>query len=208
MGTYQNALNAVEGEMKKGVDSLYSSYLKQLEKNTKLIPDIKAKQDHDATAKYRTKSDTVRQRAISKETALFADLRRDVEAALTTAPTQEQINYLQALSLKPSLKKDDLDKAAIALKGNAIAEANISALAEREGFILLNLEEPPVLMDVLTLIDEFEESRKNSISCYLEVKQDGDRGEGLHSRLFTPGCGWSKAMEVSERVLDRYGSQG
>lgn len=207
MGTYTKSLGLIEAKMQAEVDAHYSAYLGKLEINRELLPEPKAKRDHTATQEYIEAAQKARDRAIREEQPLFDDLQRDVERALTAAPTHQQLAYLQTLSLKPNLKESDIVNAGIAVKGNAVAETNVCALAEREGIISSKINQPPELMELCSKIEEYRELRKLRINNYLLVQQDGQICDGPMSGWFVPGGGWSKTMEEAEDVLNRYGAQ-
>lgn len=204
MGTYQNSLESAENEMKTAVDSLYSAYLGKLEENRQFLPDLKAKRDHEATSEYIAASTAAKERCLAKEEPLFADLRRDVEKALTAAPSQGQLAYLQTLSLRSTLTESDIVTAAVA--GNAAAEANVAELAKRDGIISAKVTAPPALPDLLASIDKWEETRQQRVINYRTVQQDG-QVSGEPEFGFIPGGGWSKTMEEAEGAIERYGAK-
>lgn len=206
MGAYQNSLEAVENEMKSTVDALYSAYVGKLEDNRQFLPDLKAKRDHEATSEYVAASTAAKERALAKEAPLFADLRHDVEKALATAPSQAQLAYLQTLSLRSTLTESDIVTAAIAVAGNAAAEANVAELAAREGIVTAKVTTPPALPDLLASIDKWEETRRQRVMNYRTVQQDGQES-GEPEFGFIPGGGWSKTMEEAEDAIERYGAK-
>ena len=206
MGTYQNSLEAVENEMKGTVDALYSAYLGKLEDNRQFLPDLKAKRAHEATSEYIAASTAAKERCLAKEAPLFADLRRDVEKALAAAPSQGQLAYLQTLSLRSTLTESDIVTAAVAVAGNAAAEANVAELAKREGIISAKVTAPPALPDLLASIDKWEETRQQRVINYRTVQQDG-QVSGEPEFGFIPGGGWSKTMEEAEGAIERYGAK-
>ncbi len=206
MGTYQKALEAVEAEMQSAVDALFNSYQREVESNADLVPGKRAVLDRTAAAKYQAASQAAKERALAKEGPLFEDLRRDVEKALTAAPTPEQLAYLQTLSLRHSLTDDDIRTAAVAVAGNAAAEANVAALADSRGMISAAITIPPSLPDLLRRIDDFEESRRRSVTRYRSIQQNGQEDD-IHTMTFSPGAGWSRVMEDAEGALERYGAE-
>lgn len=206
MGTYQKALEAVETEMQGAVDALYKTYLGELEANRRFLPDVKAERDAKAAREYREASQVAKEQALEKEGPLFEDLRRDVEKALTAAPTPEQLAYLQTLSLRPSLTDEDIRTAAVAVAGNAAAEANVAALAARQGVASAKVAAPPSLTELLARIGEYEAFRRNRVMSYRTVQQDGQESEG-GTLGFIPGGGWSRAMADAEGALERYGAE-
>lgn len=202
MGKYLDRKTEIETEMREAIDRKHEAYTAKWEAAQAFKEDERIARVEAAAEYYEQACKPIRERAIEQEVTLFDDARRDLEAALIQAPTTDQLTYLQTLSLRSDLNIDDINQAAVIVKGNALAEKTLSDIATKNslefsyGAPIFNFRE------ISDGLDAFQERRTESINRY-GVLQGGLLADEAFNMCFMPN-GSCKAFDEMEEAIERY----
>lgn len=207
-GKYTKRKIEIESEMQRAVDTLRDTYRNLTESNANLYnPETCAERNSEAAEKYEQAAGRERDRAIAREVSLFDDMRRDLAAALSKAPTQDQLAYLQVLTMKNELTTDDVRQAFAVVGGNALAESALSDIATRttgSDSAMGLVPSAPSLSAITQGLDKFQHSRATSISRY-GTAADSALGDDLHTLCFMPD-GSNASFDAAEAAIAAYGA--
>lgn len=205
-GKYMNRKIGIETGMRESVDSLLEGYRRKLEANADYNDKERRERNREACDEYERAAQDKRDTAKALEAVMFDDMRRDLTAALSKAPTQDQLAYIQVLGMKSEVTASDVEQAIAALGGNAVAESALADIVARLGGGIAAESGVPDAPDLKSLLDglgRFQESRANSIDEYGKCA-NGTFADELRLMCFSPS-GSCKAFDGAENAIARYG---
>lgn len=202
MGKYLDRKTEIETEMQEAIDRKHEAYTAEYEAAQAFNEKECVQRIEAAAERYDQACAPIRERAIEREGHLFDDARRDLEAALIQAPTSDQLAYLQTLSLRSDLSSDDINQAAVMMKGNALAEKTLSDIAEKNRLGFSYAAPCFNFREIADGLDAFQERRAEAIGRYGAL-QGGLLADEAFNLCFLPSdsCG---AFDAMEEAIERY----
>lgn len=211
MGKYLDRKKAIEARFADAVDSLAKSYEKQRDALSVFNDDAKKPRMAALIEDYNNRIANEQNRAISAEEGLFIELSRDLEEALTAAPTDRQLAFLQTMSLKSSLGLGDIQAAEVVMSGNAVAMSALSDISGKHGIFDAEWNAGAGIPRLKELQDGLEAYRKK---CVAQIRRYGSidpysglvRIGNIEASLFLTIC-TSEVFDEAEAALERYGAK-
>ena len=202
MRKYLTRKAEIESSFKARADELGAQLLAARDEARSYNEKTRREKIKAATDAYETAMGSIRDRAISKERAMFAEASEELAAVLAKAPTAAQASYLQALSLLSSPTADDIAKASQVAAGNAIAERIVTDMGGKSGHPTSSLPIPIDLTDTLNGLEKFKKQREQSIMRYGKPETLG-AVDNWNDLAFTPD-GSCNAFDALDDAVGRY----
>ncbi len=170
-------------------------------------PSIRSEKAYELIEKYKGRISREHDGAVSKMDALFDDLSNDVLSVLTKAPSQSQLATLQTMSLKGSLSIGDIQVAAKAMEGNAIALSALADLAHKHDLRDTEVEGGfmPRLDELQDGLEEYKQKSRINLRRYGEIDPYSGQIKNPYALIFANETTWEvfkqaeKALEVFSR---------
>lgn len=203
MGEYKEKKTDIENEMVAKIDPLLEQYQVEFDDLTVYDPSVRSEKAQTLIEAYKGKIADEHDKAVSKMDALFDDLSEDVLRVLTKAPSQSQLATLQTMSLKSSLSLGDIQVAAQAMKGNAIALSALADLAQKHDLRDSEVEGGfmPRLDDLQKGLEEYKQRSRINLRRYGVIDPHTGLVKNSFLMILSKDCTW-EVFEQAEKVIE------
>lgn len=166
MEKYTEKLDAIASQCKNDIDTQQDILAKKIDDLSVFNEKEQRKGAERAKEEYRSACSAIRSRAIEQEGELFDRAGSELEKVMAQAPTADQLAYLQTLSLRSDIKDSDIELAAIAMEGNALAESALRDIAKKNGADIPQSISSPDLVRLRDGLRVLQRQHENAITQY------------------------------------------
>ena len=202
MRKYLTQKTETESAFKVRVGTLAEQYRAACEDARTYNDKLKKSKIKAAGEAYTTALNSARNLAVSMAETMFEEAREELTTVLTKSPTPAQSSYLQALAVLSEPTPDDIAKAILVAKDNAIAEQVVAEVAKKINADIAYVPGPIDLRATLDGLDAFEQRRIDAINRYGELDAMGDLGN-WNDICFIPSASCS-ALDALDEAIERY----